>query len=151
MSNKSGLTDFVEFLYSVSEEMPITLQFGERTARALKKFGIKPEGREADIQEAKTLYFLSHTDYEDYWSLVELKSNVNESVRQKEEGGENQSYKVKIENGLKTTALSAAIESMAEKLFKGDAEIKNILAVGKVKSKIGKGSLESVISARTGR
>ena len=151
MSNKSGLTEFVEFLYSVSEEMPITLQFGERTARALKKFGIKPAGREADIQEAKTLYFLSHTDYEDYWSLVELKSNVNESVRQKEEGGENQSYKVKIENGLKTTALSAAIEGMAEKLFKGDAEIKNILAVGKVKSKIGKGSLESVISARTGR
>ncbi|HRH34611.1 MAG TPA: hypothetical protein PKY12_06105, partial [Catalimonadaceae bacterium] len=104
-----------------------------------------------DIQEAKTLYFLSHTDYEDYWSLVELKSNVNESVRQKEEGEENQSYKVKIENGLKTTALSAAIESMAEKLFKGDTEIKNILAVGKIKSKIGKGSLESVISARTGR
>ena len=151
MKGKNGLNDFIEYLYSVSEEMPLTLQFSERTSRALKKFGINPDGREDEIIEAKCAYFSYHTDYEDYWTLVELKSNINESLRQKEESGENQSYKVKIENGLKISAISAAIDNMAEKLFKGDTEIKNIFAVGKQKSKIGKGSLESVISARTRR
>ena len=143
------IAEYVSFLYSESKEMPISISFSERVLRANKKFGVPDP---ALLKEAKRNYFETNPRTEDYWSLVELRSNVAESVREKEtpvEGGkvnENTSYKVKIENGLKLPLIHAAIMDIGKNLFKGDEKSEeDILSIGKVKSKIQKGALEEAL------
>ena len=131
VQSKSGSSDFVAYLYSVSDDMPSGISFSERVIRAERKYG---KFLDTEVANAKTEYFLAHPDAETWWSLVELRSNVCESVRGKEQSGENQSYKVKIENGLKLPALDSEIEKRGLALFKSDIDAKDAFTAGKRKA-----------------
>lgn len=128
MKQKTGLTDFVTYLYSVSSEMPQGITFPERVIRAEKKHG---KFTDKEVASAKTEYFSTNPQAETFWSLVELRANINASVREKEASGENQSYKVKIENALKQAALDAEIERREGLLFKNDTDARDAFVAGK--------------------
>jgi hypothetical protein len=85
-----------------------------------------------DIRQLSIDYFNKHRKYETYWSLVVMKHNVCNSLREiemSEEGtsNENTSYKAKLENAMKLSAIEMEIEKRELDLFKGNEDIKDAL------------------------
>ncbi len=88
--------------------------------------------------------------------MVIMKHNVCNSLRELEQGedvNENTSYKTKLENAMRITALEQEIEKREHELFKGNTHIKEsvIKEVGKQKSKYEGASLHDqlIIGRRT--
>ena len=97
---------------------------------------------EMEIRDLSIKYFQENRKYETYWSLVVMKHNVCNSLREveaSEEGSsnENTSYKAKLENAMKLSAIELEIEKRELDLFKGNNEIKESMMrnAGKTKSK----------------
>lgn len=97
---------------------------------------------EMEIRDLSIGYFRKNRKYETYWSLVVMKHNVCNSLREveaSEEGtsNENTSYKAKLENAMKLSAIELEIEKRELDLFKGNTEIREALlrSTGKTKSK----------------
>jgi hypothetical protein len=97
---------------------------------------------EMEIRDLSISYFRTHRKYETYWSLVVMKHNVCNSLREveaSEEGAsnENTSYKAKLENAMKLSAIELEIEKRELDLFKGNNDIREELlrTAGKTKSK----------------
>jgi hypothetical protein len=95
-----------------------------------------------EIRDLSIEYFRKNRKYETYWSLVVMKHNVCNSLREveaSEEGtsNENTSYKAKLENAMKLSAIELEIEKRELDLFKGNTEIREALlrSTGKTKSK----------------
>lgn len=111
---------------------------------------------EMEIRDMSISYFRANRKYETYWSLVVMKHNVCNSLREveaSEEGAsnENTSYKAKLENAMKLSAIEMEIEKREADLFKGNTEIRDELMriAGKTKSKYDGASLhDQLISGR---
>jgi hypothetical protein len=95
-----------------------------------------------DIRSESIKYFSENRKYETYWSLVVMKHNVCNSLREREESGEgaaneNTSYKAKLENAMRLSAIEMEIEKREFDLFKGNLSIRDDAArtLGKSKSK----------------
>ena len=103
---------------------------------------------EEEIRLMSIEYFRANRKYETYWSLVVMKHNVCNSLREveaSEEGAsnENTSYKAKLENAMKLSAIELEIEKREVELFKGNSDIRDALLrnAGKTKSKYDGASL----------
>jgi hypothetical protein len=85
--------------------------------------------------------------------MVVMKHNVCNSLRELEEGedvvNENNSYKTKIENAMRISALEQEIERREQELFKGNEEVKDsvVREIGKQKSKYEGASLHDQLIA----
>ena len=112
---------------------------------------------EEEIRELSIDYFSKNRKYETYWSLVVMKHNVCNSLREveaSEEGAsnENTSYKAKLENAMKLSAIEMEIEKRELDLFKGNPELRDSLmrGAGKNKSKYDGASLHDQLIAGKG-
>lgn len=103
---------------------------------------------EEEVRALSINYFRSNRKFETYWSLVVMKHNVCNSLREveaSEEGAsnENTSYKAKLENAMKLSAIELEIEKREVELFKNNQEMRDELLrnAGKTKSKYDGASL----------
>jgi hypothetical protein len=138
LSEQEKVRQFVELIYG--NTIPQTISWLARMEEAAKRTGFRPS--DDQLSAASAEYFKSNSKYETYWSMVVMKHNVCNSLREREgeeEGAanENTSYKAKLENAMKLAAIELEIERRELDLFKGNADVKEQLArnVGKQKSK----------------
>lgn len=138
LSEQEKVRQFVELIYGNS--IPQTISWLARMEEAVKRMGYRPS--EEDFKQASCDYFKTNSKYETYWSMVVMKHNVCNSLREREgeeEGAanENTSYKAKLENAMKLAAIELEIERRELDLFKGNTDARDNMArnVGKQKSK----------------
>lgn len=138
LSEQEKVRQFVELIYG--NTIPQTISWLARMEEAQRRTGFRPSDDQLSVASAE--YFKSNSKYETYWSMVVMKHNVCNSLREREgeeEGAanENTSYKAKLENAMKLAAIELEIERRELDLFKGNADVKEQLArnVGKQKSK----------------
>lgn len=129
---------WIELIYSAS--IPPTISWSKRVEEVTARLNYCPD--EMEIRDLSIEYFRKNRKYETYWSLVVMKHNVCNSLREveaSEEGtsNENTSYKAKLENAMKLSAIELEIEKRELDLFKGNTEIREALlrSTGKTKSK----------------
>jgi len=132
---------FVEFIYSDTVKLPLSMSWKERWAAAVK---IKKFTPEKDQFRAETrAHFFKNSDAEYYWSLVVMFQNVCESLRDPEDkkelsdGKENTSYKAKIANGIDLGDVRKRIKDLKAELFKGSEEAEYDFSEGKISSEFG--------------
>jgi len=135
---KSEAEKWIELIYSAS--IPPTVSWSKRVEEVTRITNYCPD--ELEIRDLSIEYFAKNRKYETYWSLVVMKHNVCNSLREveaSEEGAsnENTSYKAKLENAMKLSAIELEIEKRELDLFKGNNDIKESLLrnTGKTKSK----------------
>lgn len=152
-SEREKLVKFVELIYG--NTIPQTISWLSRIEEAVKKTGFRPTDEQ--LRDASGEYFKTNSKYETYWSMVVMKHNVCNSLREREgaeEGAanENTSYKAKLENAMKLSAIEQEIERRELDLFKGNPEAKEYMArsVGRQKSKYDGASLhDQLINGKT--
>lgn len=144
LSEQEKVRQFVELIYG--NTIPQTISWLARIEEAAKRLGFRPSDQ--DFSEASCDYFKNNSKYETYWSMVVMKHNVCNSLREREgeeEGAanENTSYKAKLENAMKLSAIELEIERRELDLFKGNTDARDQMArnVGKQKSKYDGASL----------
>lgn len=99
-------------------------------------------------------FFRNNRKFETYWSMVIMKHNVCNSLREaeaNEEANENTSYKAKLENAMRLTAIEQEIERREQELFKNNQQMRDdiIREIGKQKSKYTGASLhDQLITGR---
>lgn len=137
-SEQEKVASFVELIYG--NTIPQTISWLSRIEEAVKKTGFRPTDEQ--LRDGSASYFRNNSKYETYWSMVVMKHNVCNSLREREgdeEGAanENTSYKAKLENAMKLSAIEQEIERREIDLFKGNTEAKDYMArsVGRQKSK----------------
>jgi hypothetical protein len=143
---------WIELIYGNS--IPLNVNWEKRVEEATKMTGVSLDNEE--FNRLSREYFLQNRKFETYWSMVIMKHNVCNSLRELEQGedvNENTSYKTKLENAMRITALEQEIEKREHELFKGNTHIKEsvIKEVGKQKSKYEGASLHDqlIIGRRT--
>jgi len=125
---KSRAEKWIELIYGNS--IPPTTSWSSRVEEVTQRMNYCPD--DEDIRQLSIDYFNKHRKYETYWSLVVMKHNVCNSLREiemSEEGtsNENTSYKAKLENAMKLSAIEMEIEKRELDLFKGNEDIKDAL------------------------
>ena len=135
-SQQSKEQQWIELIYS--NYIPLSVSWSKRVEEATMKTGVSLSEEEFVVLSKE--YFLNNRKFETYWSMVIMKHNVCNSLRELEQGedvNENNSYKTKIENAMKIAALEQEIERREQELFKGNEEVKDsvIREIGKQKSK----------------
>jgi hypothetical protein len=149
---KNKAEKWIELIYSNS--LSPTMSWSKRVEEATRMLNYCPD--EMEVRDLSIAYFRINRKYETYWSLVVMKHNVCNSLREveaSEEGAsnENTSYKAKLENAMKLSAIELEIEKREVELFKGNNEIKDELlrVAGKGKSKYDGASLhDQLINGR---
>jgi len=147
-SQPSKERQWIELIYG--NYIPLNVNWNKRVEEATLKMGVSLSD-EQFIQLSKE-YFLNNRKFETYWSMVIMKHNVCNSLRELEQGedvNENNSYNTKIENAMRISALEQEIERREQDLFKGNDEVKDsvIREVGKQKSKYEGASLHDQLIA----
>lgn len=143
LSEQEKANQFVELIYS--NAIPQTISWSARMEEAEKRIGFRPS--EEQLGNASAKYFKNNSKFETYWSMVVMKHNVCNSLREREgeeEGAanENTSYKAKLENAMKLSAIEMEIERRELDLFKGNSNaIDQITKSIKQKSKYDGASL----------
>ena len=138
LSEQEKARQFVELIYG--NTIPQTISWLARMEEAVRRTGFRPSDEQLSSVSAE--YFRANSKYETYWSMVVMKHNVCNSLREREgeeEGAanENTSYKAKLENAMKLASIEMEIERRESDLFKGNTEARDQMArnVGKQKSK----------------
>lgn len=131
----SKLTNWAELIYS--EAFPLSLSWPIRVMEAHKKLGYALT--EEEQRRASNAYFENHAQARAFWSLTRLYQNVCQSVEELEgtsdgKNNENQSYKTKIENGMKLPVIWKQIEEEREKIFKKNNQAEFDFRSGKAES-----------------
>ena len=130
------------------------MNWSKRVEEVTMKIGVSLS--EEEFIRLSKEYFLNNQKFETYWSMVIMKHNVCNSLRELEQGedvNENNSYKTKIENAMRVSALEQEIEKREQELFKGNEEVKDsvVREIGKQKSKYEGASLhDQLITGRRG-
>lgn len=151
-SEKNKGERWISLIYSNS--IPPTMSWSKRVEEVTRILNYCPD--EMEVRNLSIQYFRQHRKFETYWSLVVMKHNVCNSLREveaSEEGAsnENTSYKAKLENAMKLSAIELEIEKREMDLFKGNNDIKEEMmrVAGKTKSKYDGASLhDQLISGR---
>lgn len=139
---------WIELIYS--NFIPLNVNWAKRVEEATMKTGVSLSNEE--FVSLSKEYFLNNRKLESYWSMVVMKHNICNSLRELEEGedvNENNSYKTKLENAMKISALEQDIERREQELFKGNEEVRDfvIREIGKQKSKYEGASLHDQLIA----
>ena len=139
--------EWIELVYS--DTIPLNLTWEGRVAEVARRVGHKIDDNV--LVQGSRAYFAVNIKAEAYWSMVMMYHNVCESIRSPEVPGEgkaaneNNSYKVKIENGLKLKPVMDEIKRLAEDLFKKNAVAEADFNAGKLESEFGEGALEAAL------
>jgi hypothetical protein len=143
LSEREKAEQFVELIYG--NKIPQTISWPARMEEVSKRIGFTPSDEQ--LANASAEYFKHNSKFETYWSMVVMKHNVCNSLREREgeeEGAanENTSYKAKLENAMKLAAIEMEIERRELDLFKGNAEARDQMSKSiKQKSKYDGASL----------
>jgi len=154
-ASKSQLSkeqQWIELIYG--NYIPLNVNWNKRVEEATQRTGVSLTDEQ--FNRLSKEYFLHNRKFETYWSMVIMKHNVCNSLRELEQGedvNENNSYKTKLENAMRISALEQEIERREQDLFKGNDDVRDsiIKEVGKQKSKYEGASLhDQLIVGRRG-
>jgi hypothetical protein len=127
---------WIELIYGNS--IALNVNWAKRVEEATRMTGVSLSDEQ--FNRLSREYFLHNRKLETYWSMVIMKHNICNSLRELEQGenvNENNSYKTKLENAMKIAALEQDIERREQELFKNNDAVKDdiIREIGKQKSK----------------
>lgn len=135
-SQPSKEQQWIELIYG--NYIPLNVNWDKRVEEATQRTGVSLSDEQ--FNRLSREYFLANRKFETYWSMVIMKHNVCNSLRELEQGedvNENNSYKTKLENAMRISALEQEIERREQELFKGNDSVRDsvVREVGKQKSK----------------